>query len=65
MHIVNIIGMSARRVSNPNINKTEQNTSPYIASIKEISLQWIRKCQCHLPEIVNLGQSVHNKKQAE
>ena len=38
MHIVNIIGMSARRVSNPNINKTEQNTSPNIASIKEISL---------------------------
>ena len=38
MHIVNIIGMSARRVSNPNINKTEQNTSPNMASIKEISL---------------------------
>ena len=38
MHIVNIIGMSDRRVSNLNINIIEQNASPNMASIRDNSL---------------------------
>ena len=56
MHIVNIIGMSDRRVSNLNINIIEQNASPNMASIRgqfAADTQWIGKCQCHLVEIVN------------
>lgn len=60
--------MSARRVSNPNINKTEQNTSPNMASIKEISLPTPNgsgNASAICPKIVNLGQSVHHKEQPE